>query len=237
MGYLLVLLGIGVLILVHELGHYAAARAAGIPIARFSVGFGPRVWGFRRWGTDFWISAFPLGGYVLPDLASQEDYFRIPLGKRILFALGGPLANLLFPIPLLAAAHAVTGPWTFQHLVLAPFVDAYAMLARFLGSLPMVFSRPDALSGLVGIVTQGGAYVAGGAERALGFAVLLSLNLGVLNLLPIPVLDGGKIAFDVLHRFQPRLLRFATPLTVAGLVLLACVFLYATAWDVYRLLA
>ena len=55
---------LGVLIFVHELGHFWAARLVGIGVERFSIGFGPRLWGFIRGGTEYWIAASPLGGYV-----------------------------------------------------------------------------------------------------------------------------------------------------------------------------
>lgn len=73
MGYVLVFLLLEILILLHELGHFFVARRVGMSIARFSVGFGPRVWGFRRGNTEFWLSAVPIGGYVLPALQDEES--------------------------------------------------------------------------------------------------------------------------------------------------------------------
>ena len=58
------LIVLGVVIFVHELGHFFAARSVGIPVDRFSIGLGPRIAGFTRGGTEFVISAIPLGGYV-----------------------------------------------------------------------------------------------------------------------------------------------------------------------------
>ena len=55
---------LGVLIFVHELGHSWAAKAVGIEVQRFSIGLGPRVWGFTRGETEYCICALPLGGYV-----------------------------------------------------------------------------------------------------------------------------------------------------------------------------
>ena len=55
---------IGVLVFVHELGHYLAARRVGVRVLTFSIGFGPRLFGFTRGGTDYCISAVPLGGFV-----------------------------------------------------------------------------------------------------------------------------------------------------------------------------
>ena len=55
---------LGIMILVHEFGHYAAAKWFGVRVDVFSIGFGKRLTGFRRGGTDYRISALPLGGYV-----------------------------------------------------------------------------------------------------------------------------------------------------------------------------
>lgn len=62
---------LGVLIFVHELGHFLAARSVGIGVERFSIGLGPRVWGYRRGETEYVLSAIPLGGYV--KMAGMED--------------------------------------------------------------------------------------------------------------------------------------------------------------------
>ena len=97
---------IGLLIFVHELGHLLAARAVGIPVARFSLGFGPVVWSRRRGGVEYCLSAVPLGGYVLPEFTDEEAFYRIPVGRRIVFLLGGPAANIAFAVVLAAlAAH------------------------------------------------------------------------------------------------------------------------------------
>src|SRR5512138_3316488 len=55
---------LGVLVLVHELGHFLAAKWLGVRVLSFSIGMGPRVFGFTRGGTDYRISLLPLGGYV-----------------------------------------------------------------------------------------------------------------------------------------------------------------------------
>src|SRR5580693_5625806 len=60
--WLLVLLG--VMILIHELGHFWAARYFDVGVEVFSIGFGPRLWGFRRAETDYRLSLLPFGGYV-----------------------------------------------------------------------------------------------------------------------------------------------------------------------------
>ena len=109
------LLTLGVLIVIHEWGHYRVARACGVKVLRFSVGFGRVLW--RRQATpdstEFVISALPLGGYVrmldesegpvAPQERSQA-FNRQPLRKRAAIVAAGPAANLLLAVLLYAAA-------------------------------------------------------------------------------------------------------------------------------------
>ena len=74
------LIVLGVLIFVHELGHFIAARSVGIRVDRFSIGLGPRVWGFRRGDTEYVLSAIPLGGYVKMGGMDDEVMERIEGG-------------------------------------------------------------------------------------------------------------------------------------------------------------
>lgn len=96
-------------IFIHELGHFLAAKACGLWVPKFSIGFGPKLFSFRWKGTDFQISAFPFGGYVaIPQLVKIEllegTHGRLPEGQgpsvslpvRILVSLMGVIFNLLF---------------------------------------------------------------------------------------------------------------------------------------------
>ncbi|MGH7447268.1 MAG: site-2 protease family protein, partial [Longimicrobiales bacterium] len=69
---------LGVLIFVHELGHFITAKLADIEVPRFSIGFGPKILGFRRGETEFVISLLPLGGYV--KMAGMEEMEHIEGG-------------------------------------------------------------------------------------------------------------------------------------------------------------
>ena len=83
MNYLIIILLIGLLILVHELGHFLAARWVKIPVARFSIGFGPKLWGYKKGNTEYWLSLIPIGGYVLPEIEDETEFFKIPVYKRM----------------------------------------------------------------------------------------------------------------------------------------------------------
>jgi regulator of sigma E protease len=98
---------LGVLVLVHELGHFLVAKWLGVRVVSFSIGMGPRLAGFRRGGTDYRISLLPLGGFVrmagdspeAEDRAGAPDEFLSkPWWARALITAAGPIANLVFAL-------------------------------------------------------------------------------------------------------------------------------------------
>jgi hypothetical protein len=99
MSYLGIVALLSLLVIIHELGYLAAAKLAGIPVASFSFGMGPKLWTWRRGETEYSLRAILLGGFVLPAV-TEEEFREIPLSKRVIFFLGGPVANLLAPLPL-----------------------------------------------------------------------------------------------------------------------------------------
>lgn len=103
------LIALGVIVFVHEAGHLLAAKAFGVRVVTFSLGFGKRLWGVRRGGTDYRISAIPLGGYVrmggeLPDetTGDPEEFLSKPRWQRIVVYLAGPLMNVVLSVLLIA---------------------------------------------------------------------------------------------------------------------------------------
>ena len=99
---------LGALVFVHELGHFLFAKAVGVKVLRFSIGFGPPLLSFTRGETEYRIAALPLGGYVkmageVPgEDAAPEDEARSYLAqspwKRMLIVAAGPAFNLIFPL-------------------------------------------------------------------------------------------------------------------------------------------
>jgi regulator of sigma E protease len=105
--WLLVL--IGVMILIHELGHYWAARFFDVRVEAFSFGFGPRLFGFRKGETDFRFSLVLFGGYVKmageqPGEENSNDprgFLAKPRWQRLIIAFAGPAMNILLAVFLL----------------------------------------------------------------------------------------------------------------------------------------
>lgn len=102
-------LALGILVTVHELGHYAAARLCGIQVLRFSIGFGHSLWSRRlgKDGTEWSLGLIPLGGYVrmldereaaVPPELLARAFNRQPVGRRAFVVVAGPLFNLLLAV-------------------------------------------------------------------------------------------------------------------------------------------
>lgn len=155
-----------ILVFVHELGHYLAARRCGVQVDVFSIGFGPEVFGFTdKAGTRWKFSLIPLGGYVKmfgdADASSKPDYellkksdtydfnkslFSKSVGQRSLVSFAGPLANYIFAFIVLAGLVCFKGEPTYPPIV-EKVVDG--MAAKQAGLLP-----GDRISHINGVAIQ-----------------------------------------------------------------------------------
>ena len=106
---------LGFMILIHEFGHYAAAKYFGVRVEVFSIGFGKRLLGFKRGDTDYRISAVPLGGYVKMSGENPMDdrtgdpgeFLSHPRWQRFIVALAGPAMNIMLAVALLTGVYMV----------------------------------------------------------------------------------------------------------------------------------
>lgn len=119
MGILLTLLMIGILIFVHEFGHFVVAKAIGVKVLKFSLGFGSPILSFKKGETVYQIAWIPFGGYVKmlgenpdeevePEEIKRSFYNQKP-SSRLLIVLAGPLMNLLFPFLIYYLVYAMPG--------------------------------------------------------------------------------------------------------------------------------
>ncbi|WP_456431918.1 RIP metalloprotease RseP [Thermosulfuriphilus sp.] len=348
---LAVILVLSVLILIHELGHFLVARFFNVKVLRFSLGFGPRVWGFTRGDTDYCLSLVPLGGYVKmlgegsDDPIAPEEAHRAfgnkPLGQRFLIVAAGPLSNLLLAWFLFAGTFLFSGiPYLLPVVAqvqpgspaeaagIAPgdkiiavdgrLVDRWEEVSKAIkkgGKRPIrlkierdgkilelkvipeikkvknIFGEEIAVP-IIGITaagkfakekvgpfealkeagertwaiisltvqgfikliqrvipfsTLGGpiliAQMAGEQARAglanlAFFTGVLSVNLGILNLLPIPVLDGGHLFFFTLEALigRPISVRKREIAQQIGMVILIALMIFVFYNDILRIL-
>ncbi len=107
---------LGIIIFVHEFGHFIAAKLVGIYVETFSIGFGPRIFSFRFWDTEFALSAIPFGGYVKmkgdnPEETTYagDEFLGKSVPQRILVVLSGPVMNLILGFVVFFGAYKFVG--------------------------------------------------------------------------------------------------------------------------------
>ena len=135
LGWVAVVLGI--MILVHEFGHYAAAKLFGVRVEIFSLGFGKRLAGFRKGDTDYRISALPLGGYVKmagenpleSHTGAPDEFTSHPRWQRFVIAVAGPAMNILLAVGLLTCVNMVH----YEHPV---YLDQPALIGWVIENSP-----------------------------------------------------------------------------------------------------
>ena len=105
LGIILFALGIGITVALHEAGHMLTARAFGMRVRRFFIGFGPRVASFSRGHTEYGLAAFPVGGFCdIAGMTAQDEFlteeeephamYKKPAWQRVLVMAGGIAVNL-----------------------------------------------------------------------------------------------------------------------------------------------
>ncbi len=340
---------LGILVFVHELGHFLFCKLLGVGVEKFSLGFGPKVCGFRRGETEYLLSALPLGGYVkmlgetdtgedLPEEDKQRTFLGKHPFKRILIVAAGPFFNLIFAWFVMILIHLLGVPsattkigevfkdkpaaraglqagdvvgmingkevvrWgdlyqtivsgkgeplllqvkrggknlvfsvtpelrvsknLFGESVSSPAIGIVAsrdlfkekfgpvdsvvkgteqtvkLIEMTILSLAKMVQRVvplDSIGGPIMIAKMAGEQAAAGGVSLLAFMALLSINLGVLNLLPIPVLDGGHLLFYAMEMIfrRPVSMKVREVAQQLGLVLLISLMVLAFYNDMIR---
>ena len=351
MSILFAIIALGALIFIHELGHFLFAKAFGVGVEKFSLGFGPKILSKKVGETEYLLSALPLGGYVKmvgegeEVELSEEDKARAfgekPVLQRIVIVAAGPVFNLLFAYVLfilifmigvpsvttkvgevvadkpaakagVIAGDTITGVngkpvdrWedfakiigegklaplelevqrgqsqmkftmvpesrttknllgdTVTHPIVGVVAAGETVIDHFppgeaivrgsaqcwnvikltVLSLVRLVERAiplDNIGGPIMIVKMAGEQAAAGGVSFLAFVALLSVNLGVLNLLPVPILDGGHLAFFLIELVtgRPVSKRAREIAQQVGLVLLISLMMLAFYNDIARMLA
>lgn len=247
MSILLAVVLLGALILIHEAGHFLAALWVGIRPTVFSVGFGRALWQYRaRSGVTYQVGRVPLGGFVR-FLDRREDgaapgapfgMLDAPRGARAVVLVAGVLANvvaayLLFVVAALSAGNG----WSSLAIGGQVVRQGTSVLVSTIGQLVTGGVALSNVSGPVGIVSATATAARTGLSAFCLLGGLVSLNLAVVNLLPIPVMDGGQLILLALEAVRGRMLsarahRFVLRL---GLGMVGALFLLGTGNDLLAL--
>lgn len=159
-----IVLVLGVMILVHEWGHFIVARLFGVRVDVFSIGFGPRLFGWKRGATDYRVSALPFGGYVrmagqdlsevdssnVAPTGASDELMSKPRWQRALISVAGPAVNLIMPLLLLSGFFWIKG------LPYSSYLDNPAVIAVMKANDPLAkagVAAGDRITAINGIST------------------------------------------------------------------------------------
>jgi regulator of sigma E protease len=202
MSWLLAFTGFALLIILHEAGHFAAAKAVGMRVERFSLFFGRPLVSFRRGETEYGIGPIPLGGYVrisgmnpreeLPPEVVPRSYYRQPVWKRVVVIAAGPAVNLLIAFVILWALFLANGEATATRVVSSQRLQQPA--ARYL----QPGDRLVSVDGVRGDGTAMARQVA--SHRCAGRAADGCTATTAAHI--VVVRDGRRLAFDIRPRYD-----------------------------------
>lgn len=212
-GFFAFLIVFTAVIVVHEFGHYLAAIKLGVKVREFSIGFpfSPRIATlFRHRETEFTVRLLPLGGFVSfssNDDADSPRFLKTGRWKRAIISAAGPAFNIAFAFLILAPAFFFgKGLPVYDSLALSAssIIDGFSGLLNIVVSFITGAGSINQLSGPIGIAHIAGKAAKTGFFDLLYFTGLLSLSLGIFNLLPLPALDGGHLVILLIESIKKR---------------------------------
>lgn len=237
-----------VVVLVHELGHFLAARRAGVKVYEFSIGFpfSPRmITLFRHRETEFTLRLLPLGGFV--SFSKDNDGEAIDLFKtsgvnRALILSAGAVFNVSFAFLLFVFVYAFGKNLSVTGALLLSVKTLWSVFLGTAGFIVNIFSGHGSMEGLagpVGIAAIAGKAAAKGILNLLYFTGMLSLSLGIMNLIPLPALDGGQLFMLLIETIKrkPLSLRTYQVVNLVGLALFLILTVLVTYRDIAGILA
>ena len=236
------------IVIVHEFGHFITARKAGIRVYEFSIGFpfSPRLFTlFRHKETAFTVRLLPIGGFVSfsqDGHGNGTELLEASHAKRALVLSAGSLFNIVFAFVVFVPVFAIG-----RHLDLvdAIWLSANTVWEILSGTIVFVLNilnghgTMEGLSGPVGMAAMAGQAASRGILSLFYFAGALSMSLGIMNLLPLPGLDGGHLVMLLIESTRKKHLSPVAYqiVTVVGFLLLLILTVAVTYKDIARLVA
>lgn len=236
------------IVLVHEFGHFLAARKSGVQVYEFSIGFpfSPRLFTlFHHRETAFTVRLLPLGGFVSFSQEGGEDdtaLLRLSHGKRALILSAGSLFNILFAFLIFTPVFMIgkhLGPIDALLLSVKTVCEILSGTLMFIVNLFAGHGTMEGISGPVGIAVMAGKAAGKGILNLFFFTGILSMSLGIMNLLPLPALDGGHLVMLCVESIsrKPVNPKVYQVVTVVGLVLFVIFTVIVTFRDITKLIA
>ena len=229
---------LGFLIIIHEGGHFLVAKLCKVKVNEFAIGFGPILLQKQGKETRYVLRLIPLGGFVSMEGEEEHSdkegsFSRASIPKRTAIVLAGGMVNILFGILTYFIIIA-------SYTNIANAVEALKLFGMsMLDSLRMLFSgtafKEEQLMGIVGISEI--VVETKGIINYIYLIAVISVSLGVTNLLPIPPLDGGKIVLLIIEAIRKKPLRenLEIQIQMAGFVLMIVLTIFVTYKDILRI--
>lgn len=228
---------LGTLVFIHELGHFTVAKMFKIKVNEFAIGFGPVIWKKQGRKTKYALRLIPLGGFVSMEgeeerSAKEGSFSEANIFKRICIVAAGGLVNILAAVIIYFVL-----VWHYNDIITAFIAVKDFFLSIFI-SLKMLFTGGVTVNQMMGPV--GISSVVAKTSGVLDFFYIfsiISLSLGVTNLLPFPPLDGGKIVLLLIEGIRKKSLseKAETYIQMGGFAILVLLSLYITYNDIIRI--
>ncbi len=258
MGIAVGIIGFLFLITIHEAGHCLIAKLLGVRVNEFSVGMGPLLSQKEKNGTKYSFRLIPIGGYCALEGEFGEDmtdeeiknfvdtdptaFVNQPFWKQFLILLAGSAVNFIFGFLLIIVVYSIVafGQVSFARILSVSWNDCFSLIRdiiTFLGGLFNGSSSVDDVSGIVGIVAIVADTASYGVLNVIYLVAILSVNLSIMNMLPIPGLDGGRIFVSIVKVLSGGRLsqKAENIINGIGMALLLLLIIFISVKDILKL--
>lgn len=228
---------LGFLIFIHEGGHFAVAKLCKIKVNEFAIGFGPTILKKQGKETKYAIRLIPLGGFVSMEGEEEQSehersFSNASIPKRIAIVAAGATINIIFGLLTYFILVAIV----YKNIPLA-LESTGGFISAIAESLKMLFTGHVGINEMTGPV--GISQVVSQTTTIANYIyiiALVSVSLGVTNLLPIPALDGGKILILIIEAIRKKPLNKETEakIQLIGFSILIALSLIVTYNDILR---
>lgn len=219
------------MVVLHEGAHFLIAKKSGVKVLEFSVGFGKEIYSKQGKETKYSIRSIPLGGYVRmlgeeEEVEDERAFNKASVWKRLAIVFAGPIINITFGLLLFWILASIYNKNMYHGLIVT---KRYIIL--LLQSIAGLFTSGIKNADLVGPVGLTSVIVeTSGLFDFFYYMAVISISLGVTNLLPIPGLDGGKILLFIIEIIRRKKVSENTELKLTALRnatnIITCSFCY-----------